>query len=489
MNKKGHTKTIIIGSTIGVIVLLAAVYFGMTFYFKNHFLFRTEINGWKVGGMSVEKVEEKIAKHEDDYLLTVFDREGQKEHVYGRDIKCKYAPDGSIEKALKKQNPFGWIASVFKDTEEKVAVTMNYEEDLISGAVSAMSSFQEENIKEPVSAKIVLGEDGYQVEPETLGSHLIFENVLAKVKMAVSKGEESITLTQEDYQGPEYTVSSEKITSAMDIINKYMNAVITYQMEGIQEELGKAQLQKFITVGEDYSVSINEGEITKYVQNLASKYNTYADKRSFQTSSSDTVEIGGGDYGWIINKSEEAAQIKADLEAGQPVTREAKFSQRAFVDGADDIGKTYIEIDYTKQHLWYYENGSLVTETDIVSGNINRNNGSPDGVFKIVYKDSPAVLRGENYESNVTYFMPFAYNVGIHDASWRGVGEFGGEKYKTNGSHGCINVPLQAAETIFKSVKVGTPVIAYYREPVTLSAENCRISNAYSYVKPEKPTP
>lgn len=144
-----------------------------------------------------------------------------------------------------------------------------------------------------------------------------------------------------------------------------------------------------------------------------------------------------------------------------------------------------MEIDYTKQHMWYYENGKLVVESDVVTGNISRNNGSPDGVFKIVYKDSPAVLKGEDYESDVTYFMPFAYNVGIHDASWRN-GKFGGEIYKTSGSHGCINAPLEVAQKIFEKIKVGTPVIAFYREPVELSAENAKISNAYSYVDPEK---
>ena len=106
-------------------------------------------------------------------------------------------------------------------------------------------------------------------------------------------------------------------------------------------------------------------------------------------------------------------------------------------------------------------------------------------MFKIVYKDSPAVLKGEDYESDVTYFMPFAYNVGIHDASWRG-GKFGGEIYKSSGSHGCINAPLEVADTIYKKIEVGTPVIAYYREEVELTAENAKISNAFSYKEPDK---
>ena len=123
-------------------------------------------------------------------------------------------------------------------------------------------------------------------------------------------------------------------------------------------------------------------------------------------------------------------------------------------------------------------------ESDFVSGNISKGNGSPDGVFKVVYKKSPAVLKGEDYESDVTYFIPFAYNVGFHDASWRG--KFGGAIYKTSGSHGCINMPKDKVEELYRMVSVNTPVIAYYRDEVKLTAENTRISNAFSYYDEEK---
>ncbi len=347
-----------------------------------------------------------------------------------------------------------------------------------------MDLFQEENIKDPVNAEIKQDENGYLVEPEKEGNRLIQENVLKKVKQAVLAGEASITLTDEDYAKAEITQDSPEIAGVMGQIEKYQNAVITYDIKDYEEVLDQDKILQFIQLGEDGSVTLKKDEITKYVQELASKYNTYADVRSFKTTAGDTIQIGGGDYGWILNKEAEEAQIISDLEGGQPVTREPVYSQRPFVSGKDDIGNTYIEIDYTKQHMWYYENGVLVTDTDVVTGNISRHNGSPDGVFKIVYKESPAVLKGEDYESNVTYFMPFAYNVGIHDASWRN-GRFGGSIYKTSGSHGCINAPLEVAQTIYEKVEVGTPVVAYYREKVELTAENARISNAYSYVDKE----
>ena len=481
--RKQKQKVIIVSVALAV-TLLIGLYFAISLYFSSHFFLRTKINGWRVGGMDLSAAEEKVGDGVEDYLLTVFDRDGGKHHVYGTDIECSYVPDGSVEKLLNAQNPVQWVGAMIAPRNGEVPITMEYKEELISQAVKSMDCFQEENITEQESARIELGEDGYYIEKETLGSRMDFERVLAKVKQAVSAGETSVQLTDEDYVSPEYTSESKEIVETMERIEKYENATINYEIKDSEEQLSKEQIRDFLTV-DGFNVSLKEDKITDYVQMLASKYNTYADVRQFRTSSNDTIEIGGGDYGWIVNKPGEAEQLKADLEAGKPVSREPVYSQRAYVEGKDDIGNTYVEIDYTKQHMWYYKDGELVVESDVVTGNINRNNGSPDGVFKIVYKDSPAVLKGEDYESDVTYFMPFAYNVGIHDASWRG-GKFGGEIYKSSGSHGCINAPLEVADTIYKNIEVGTPVIAYYREEVELTAENAKISNAYSYKDPEK---
>ena len=57
--------------------------------------------------------------------------------------------------------------------------------------------------------------------------------------------------------------------------------------------------------------------------------------------------------------------------------------------------------------------------------------------------------------------MPINWKgVGIHDATWRN-GKFGGEIYKTSGSYGCINTPLEKVKQIYDNVEINTPVIIY----------------------------
>ena len=249
--RKKKKQIIIIGSISGVVLLLVMVYLGMAFYFKNHFIFRTEINGWKVGGMTVSQAEEKIGDHVEEYLLTVFDRDGGKHHVYGKDIGCQYVPDGTVKKILEKQNAFGWITSIFKQKDEKATLTMEYKEELLADTVQSMNCFKEENITEPQDAKIAKGEDGYYIEPEVMGNHMIYEKVLEKVKTAVAEGKESVTLTDEDYENPQYTQNSSELTDAMAKIQKYQNAVVTYQVQGGEEKIDAEQMEKFIQVSDD----------------------------------------------------------------------------------------------------------------------------------------------------------------------------------------------------------------------------------------------
>lgn len=85
---------------------------------------------------------------------------------------------------------------------------------------------------------------------------------------------------------------------------------------------------------------------------------------------------------------------------------------------------------------------------------------TPPGVFGLTYKTKNAVLKGEDYETPVNYWMPFNGNIGMHDATWRR--KFGGEVFIKNGSHGCINLPLESAKEIYSYISTGFPVVCYY---------------------------
>lgn len=113
-----------------------------------------------------------------------------------------------------------------------------------------------------------------------------------------------------------------------------------------------------------------------------------------------------------------------------------------------------------EQKMYYYEKGVLKLETEIVTGNMRRRMGTPEGVNFVYNKQKNRVLRGPGYASPVKFWMPVKGGIGIHDAGWRK--EFGGDIYQTAGSHGCINTPKDKMEELFDCVQIGTPVVMFY---------------------------
>ena len=118
---------------------------------------------------------------------------------------------------------------------------------------------------------------------------------------------------------------------------------------------------------------------------------------------------------------------------------------------------TYIDVSIDNQMLVYYVNGTPALITPCVTGKPGR--GTPRGVFAINSCVPGKYLNGPTWHVWVNRWMRFCGNVGIHDATWRK--SFGGEIYKSNGSHGCVNIPHDQAVLLYSMVGVGTPVIVH----------------------------
>lgn len=463
-----------------VLVALLVCYFLTASYYAKHFFPGTVLNGIAVDKMTVEETEDKVAQEVADYVLSIHTRDGENYQISGSDIDYVYVPGTEISDILEEQENYQWITKRSGTREENLEVSATFNEHKLDQLVAGLGCFQEKNITRPKDAYLKETEDGYELVKAVKGNQLKLAKVQKMIRSAVDDGETEVTLPDSMYEEPSVKSDDERLNQALSEINSYLDTTIKYDVGENGEVLDRKTVKNWITVGADYSVTFDESGVTGFIQYLASKYNTYGDVRDFKTSLGDTVKIGGGDYGWVIDKEKEKEKLMSEIRSGKTIEREPVFNQTAVVKSEIyDIGDTYVEIDYTNQHMYYYKNGSLKLEADVVTGNIAYSNGSPDGVYKIVYKERDATLTGEDYASDVSYFMVFAYNVGFHDASWRS--EFGKQIYKSSGSHGCINMPVDKATQLYQILEIGTPVVAYYREPVQLTAENAKISNAYSY--------
>lgn len=129
-------------------------------------------------------------------------------------------------------------------------------------------------------------------------------------------------------------------------------------------------------------------------------------------------------------------------------------SEKIVINVIERPKNAYIDISISTQKLRYYEYDKLVLESDIVTG---INNRTPTGNYRVLSKSRNVNLRGEDYVSFVNYWIAFiGQSYGMHDASWRS--SFGGNIYKYNGSHGCVNMPYNKVKQLYNLVDLGTPV-------------------------------
>ena len=162
------------------------------------------------------------------------------------------------------------------------------------------------------------------------------------------------------------------------------------------------------------------------------------------------------------------AELTQEIQSGIQTTREPVYSMTANAHGYNDIGNTYIEVDLSEQHMYYYQNGEDIFESDIVSGDMRyADRQTPAGIYTLYYKKSPDVLRGKQlangkyeYEAKVNYWMPFNGGIGFHDANWQPY--FGGDRFMEGGSHGCINMPPDKAAELYNIIDYNIPIVCFY---------------------------
>ncbi len=446
----------------------AVLYVMVSLFFSSHFFLRTEINGYSCQFKTVEQVKEMIRNGCEEFVLTLSERGDKTETITSEQVSLQFIDDGKIEAIKETQKGYAWIGAVFKKPVYENAATITYSETGLLAAVDALEGLKEENMAVPKAAYPSYVEETQQFEivEEELGTLINKDILIEEIGQALLSDQHTLNLHEEGcYVEPAFYSDDEAVVEANNQLNQYLAADITYDFGYTKYSVKKDQMQDWFTVDENSQVIIEESKVGDFVVWLANNYNTCGIRRTFRTPENTTVTLSGGTYGWRIHHNNEVARLIEDVKNGGTIERMPEYRQKGYERDADgnDLHDTYVAISIKAQTMWYYKNGRCLLTTPVVTGNTSKKMGTPTGVYAIAYKQRDHVLRGEDYESPVDYWMPFYEyrGIGIHDASWRAADAFGKEIYKTNGSHGCVNTPYDAVKKLFEIVEAGTPVVVY----------------------------
>lgn len=445
---------------LGIIVAaMLLLYLLISFYFTSHFFFSTTINGADVSFKSERQADQSIRRYTENYKLLLIEREGNTDVITGQEAGLEYKNKAYVKEALNEQKALHWIGSFFKKQEFISVNLCFYNENKLNLKLNQLNCFKQAKI-EPENVSYQYTDGHYQMVKEIYGNRIEKEKLKATVADSLLKGETKLDLDANScYINPVYTMKSPKAYKTLRHLNKCASTHVTYLFGSKREVVDGNVIQYWIAVDENLDIILDKDKVRAYVKAMSKKYDTVGVKRSFKTSLGTMVDIEGGIYGWKIDQEGETSALAENINSGRILIREPVYIQKAVSRAGNEIGETYVEINITRQHMWFYKDGRLIAQGPVVTGNPNRGNATVTGAYMLNYKQEGAVLSGPGYEAGVQYWMPFYGNIGIHDAKWRRA--FGGEIYKKNGTHGCVNAPYYLAKTIYKHIESGIPIICY----------------------------
>ena len=419
-----HKKPVLI---CGIVVLvLLIVYLAGMLYYNDKFLNGTMVNGSDVGGMTLQKSNDQLSKKVNGQSLKLIFNDGQSEVLQSAQLGVSYNKDNSLNQLMKNQNKWAWFIGFFKN------------------------------------------------EKNTLGSKFNTEELVKNIKVALSEGKQQLDVTKANgYVKPQVYKDDQDLNNQLKAANEYCLSTITYTTpKGKEIALDGSTLITWLSKQDDGSYTKDESvfkeKLTAFVKELASQYNSIGATRTFTGKDGQSHTVSGGTYGFRVSTdSEVSALLKMINENKSENNRTPEHTGQLPSGENGGLGTTYLEINITKQHLWLVKDGAVALESDFVSGKeSDPSRLTPNGTYYIYNKERNRVLRGTKqpngkyeYESPVSYWMPFNKGIGLHDASWRST--FGGNIYINSGSHGCINLPTGFAGSLYSQIYVNLPVVVY----------------------------
>lgn len=454
--------------TAGAILLLACSFWQINKineYSSQYFLDHTIINGVNCSNMTLTEAKETLTECWNGHNFKIMKNGETLGEI--QDLNLTYAIDQQLKRAMNEPL-FKRVFRYVTKKKEVISITMTVaaENDHFTKQIEEMDFLNQKSKVKTKDAHVDLSNRKFEIVKEVQGDNIDKSRFKEAVLKAIAAGNFTLEYNASDYyQQPKIYSTDPALNDYKAYCEKNYSQIITYRFYNKGYTVTPAELKSMITIKEGKR-QVDEKAVEKFVSHLAITYDTLGTARKFQSTYKGTISVTGGSYGYLIDQKKECQALIKDLKSEKDVSRKPIYSQIPYYTGGgtNDIGSSYVEIDISNQHLWLYQKGRVVIESPIVTGSLAGGYATPKGVYYLVYKAEGVNLRGRNsdgtaYNSPVKYWMPFYQDYGMHDASWRG--DFGGDIYRTSGSHGCVNMPSNSAAILYARITAGYPVVVH----------------------------
>lgn len=467
------TPFIVLGAIVAVLLM---VYLAGVFVFTGRFYPNTNAASLDISFRTPAEVCTMMDDSLADYTVQV---RGQNVRLdlTATDLALDMDSQAITRGMMANRNPWAWPFELTQQHDETDALVATYGSGELERIVSAEAERINATAIEPRNADIFYDDMRacFDVSKEEPGTKVDAEAIVQAVAEGVMSFARVVNLEDDVLVKPQILSDDPRVLAAQKQANAMVKIDIPLMVNGEESTVLKGvTLADWISVSPEGEVSINEENLTNSMNEFLKAHTTVGAQRSYIRADGKNVTVSGGSYGWSYDGAALTELVKTAFANGSSEPIEVPVLQKADMVGmvgGRDWGPRYCDIDLSEQHAYFYdESGACVWETDVVTGSPG-SHATPAGVYRATAgKASPSLLIGQRdpstgkpeYETEVAYWMPFIGNsIGLHDATWQSV--FGGNRYAQGyGSHGCVNISLDAAASLYDIIKVGDVVVVHW---------------------------
>lgn len=463
----------------GALVLVAGAYVGGALYFQTTFMPGTSLDGQDVSMRPVSEIASQVSSSLDDFEI----------HVSGKGLdltvtaeQAGLARDGDayVRDALSQENPWAWPLELSETRELTATAPVSLDRDKLASVIKpAVEQANADKNAEGHGISYSAEQAAFVLDDNSAASRLDAGLVVDAVAAAMQDGQTELSI------GDECSEAGTEVQGALDRANSMVRATVTLTLGGTQvSEVTSDMIAGWIVIGDDLSVSLDSAAVEGWTRgDLSDQLDTVGKDRTYTTPDGNTYTVvgstsnyGASTYGWSIDGTTLAQQIVESVQGDQSATIDIPCLQSAeqpSVSGGQDWGSRYIDVNLTTQHAKFFDNGAVIWETDITTGQPSLGLETPTGVWSITNKKSRATdgdinLKGPidpatgepEWSSHVDFWLGIVGNlVGFHNAPWQSV--FGGNLYLTYQGHGCVRMSYEGAESLYNLANVGDVVVIH----------------------------
>ena len=468
-----------IGLACAVALLLVCAVVVYLANYSGRVLPGTSIAGTSVAGMTRDQVVTSTSQRADAATVTIT-VEGTETTASLNEAGISIDADATADAAMKGATSLpAFVRSLFSG--RGVEPVMTVDEDAIRKLAATASSTLSSETRD---AQVVVADDGesFTVTPSQSGDGISADEVSAAVKQA---GATLASVSRDaSVQKTEPAITTENAQAAAAKANALLDTMIEIS-DGIDtfsaERSDKVKWVEFLTK-DDGSLddpSIDPVKVADWVNALAAKTDVKPENRVDNVNSEGQVLTVAreGKKGLKTNNAEQitkdvvAAMTSRtayeglfhydDVEPGSETKQVAEGTENLVYQAAE--GEKWVDIDLSDDSVTAYVGGK------VAGGPFYMVPGAPDtptvtGTFHVYLKYDVQTMRGENADGSkyVTEGVPwvtyFTGSYAMHGAPWRS--SFGWSGY--GGSHGCVNMPVDAAKFIYDWTDMGDTVVVHY---------------------------